>query len=279
MKPARFAYGRPATLEEAVDMLAASDGEGRVLAGGQSLVPLMNLRMSRPGALIDLASVSDLTSVDEADGSWRVGAMVTQDELSRHAAAMEACPLLRAAIPWIGHLQIRTRGTVGGSIAHADPAAELPAVAITLDAVVNVQGTSGPRSIPAAEFFVGPYTTSLQPDEILTSVDFPAHPEHKPAFSEFVRRKGDFAITGLALTRDSGSQFRATAFGVAGTPVRLAAAEEVLAGGDPSPALAAAAGEAAAAEADPWDDAHASEGFRRQLVGTLVRRAVEEVAA
>ena len=284
MKPAPFLYARPQTLDRALRLLAENDGEARVVAGGQSLLPLMNYRFSRPSVLVDLGLVDALRSIAGSDGNIEIGAMVTQRAAELSPDVAEHCPLLTKALPHVGHLQIRTRGTVGGSIAHADPAAELPAVAVTVGADMVANDGERERMIPAREFFLGPFTTALEPGEILVAVRFRAHTNARTAFHEVDRRKGDFAIAGIAAVAEieAGSSHvsdvRLTAFGVAGAPVRLMATEQNVAGRELSPAMIEASANTAREEVEPWSDTRGSAEYRRELVGTLVRRALQDVA-
>ncbi len=280
MKPPPLSYSRPHSLDEALDLLAEHGDEARPLAGGQSLVPMLNHRLSRPGLLIDIGAIAQLQRMERTESGWLIGATVTQRRLERDGTG--GCDLLRLAVPFIGHRQIRARGTVGGSIAHADPAAELPAVALTLDATMVAAGPDGEREIDAASFFVGPYMNSLAEGELLSHVVFgEVPPTARCSFREFARRKGDFAVAGVAaaVATDDGSvtDARLTAFAVGSNPVRLSAAEGVLAGRSIDSALADAA-EAAAAEIEPWDDIHGSAQYRRQLIATLTKRALQDVA-
>jgi len=281
MKPPPFAYCRPHSLDEALEFLAEHGDEARPLAGGQSLVPMLNHRLARPAVLVDIGAIGDLQRMDRNESGWRIGATVTQRRVEREST--EGCDLLRLAMPFIGHRQIRARGTVGGSIAHADPAAELPAVALTLDATMVAAGLDGQREIPAAEFFAGPYMNSLEEDEILSHVTFPTvPPSTRCSFREFARRKGDFAVAGVAAAVDfeDGSVTAAslTAFAVGSNPVRLTGAEAAVAGRHLDEAALTDSAEAAAAEIEPWDDIHGSPQYRRQLVAALLRRALQEVA-
>ena len=281
MKPPPFAYCRPHSLDEALELLAEHGDEARPLAGGQSLVPMLNHRLARPEVLVDIGAIGDLQRMERNESGWLIGATVTQRQVERDGT--EGCELLRLAMPFIGHRQIRARGTVGGSIAHADPAAELPAVALTLDATMVAVGAGGERTIPAAEFFAGPYMNSLDEGEILSHVTFPVLPSTaRCSFREFARRKGDFAVAGVAVAADvangSVSTARLTAFAVGSNPVRLTGAEQTLAGRPLDGAAAADAGEAAATEIEPWDDLHGSPQYRRQLVAALLQRALEEAA-
>jgi len=240
--------------------------------------------LARPSVVIDLGSIPELSVMGTHNGVWQLGAMVTQRTAELSSRLLEDCPLLGKAFPFIGHLQIRTLGTVGGSIAHADPAAELPAVALTLDAELTARSTSGERSIRAVDFFQGPYVNALHPGEILTQITLPAHPRSRSSFEEFVRRKGDFAVAGVAAVADmeddesTVARLRLSAFGVGSTPVRLTNAETVVAGRTLTSDVIGDASEAAAAEVDPWDDIHGSAGYRRKLIAHLVGRALQEVA-
>lgn len=281
MKPPPFAYCRPHSLDEALEFLAEHGDEARPLAGGQSLVPMLNHRLARPGVLIDIGAISELQRMERRTSEWMIGATVTQRRVERES--VEGCELLRLAMPFIGHRQIRARGTVGGSIAHADPAAELPAVALTLGSTMVAVSSGGERSIPASTFFAGPYMNSLEEGEILSHVTFPTvPPTTRCSFREFARRKGDFAVAGVAAAVDfeDGSVTAAslTAFAVGSNPVRLTGAEAAVAGRHLDEAALADSAEAAAAEIEPWDDIHGSPQYRRQLVAALLRRALEEVA-
>ncbi len=281
MKPPPFAYCRPHSLHEALELLAEHGDEARPLAGGQSLVPMLNHRLARPAVLVDIGAIGDLQRMDRNESGWMIGATVTQRRVEQES--VEGCDLLRLAMPFIGHRQIRARGTVGGSIAHADPAAELPAVALTLDATMVATGLDGERAIPAAAFFAGPYMNSLEEGEILSRVTFPTvPPTTRCSFREFARRKGDFAVAGVAAAVDfeDGSVTAAslTAFAVGSNPVRLTSAEAAVAGRHLDEAALADSAEAAAAEIEPWDDIHGSPQYRRQLVAVLLRRALQEVA-
>jgi carbon-monoxide dehydrogenase medium subunit len=281
MKPAPFVYHAPDTLEEALSLLAEHGDDARPLAGGQSLVPMLSLRLARPAHLIDLNAIDELKHVDTTNGTLVVGAMVRQRAGERSDVVRQRCPLLAEAISLIGHPPIRNRGTVGGSIAHADPAAELPAVAVALDAELVARRTSGERTIPAGQFFVGHYTTAIEPDECLTEIHWPTTaPGSGWAFEETARRHGDFAMAGVAATTvldDAGriSQARLALTGVSSQPVRAREAEAVLAGATADRSLFEAAGQAAATAIDPPSDLHASAAYRRHVVAVLVRRALE----
>ena len=283
MKLPYVEYEAPATVAEAVGLLAEHQDEASVLAGGQSLIPLLALRLARPAVLIDINGLGELSGVSTADGWVAVGAMTREYVAEESAVVADAVPLLAAALPLIGHEAIRSRGTIGGSLAHADPAAELPAVALALGAEFVVRSQSGERVIPAAEWFEGYLATSRRADEILVEVRFPAAgPDTGAAFQEVARRHGDFAIVGLAasLTFAGGaiSDARLAFSGVADVPVRAAGAEEFLAGMRPSPELFAEAARRATAGIEPPADLHGSSEYRKKVAATLVRRGLQAAA-
>lgn len=278
MKPAPFDYHRPETLGEALDLLAELGPDARPLAGGQSLIPFMNFRLARPAALVDLNRVEGLAGIACDDEGLTVGAMTRQWDLEHSSETRARCPVLPAALRWVGHTATRARGTVGGSMAHADPAAELPVVAVALDAQMTVAGADGTtRSIPGGDFFLDHYTTALGPGDVLTEVRFPSLPASSGwGFEEFAFRSGDFAIASAAVTLESGDGIRPAARvvlgGVGTTPVRAREAELVLGHGEPTQATWCDAGEAAASEIDPLDD-EIPAGYRRQIVANLVEKA------
>jgi carbon-monoxide dehydrogenase medium subunit len=282
MKPPPFAYARPRSLDEAIATLERYGEEAKPLAGGQSLVPLLNFRLARPSVLVDLQWVDGLDRIEQRDGGLVVGAMVRQRTLERSPAVRSDCPLLVRALAHVGHVQIRNRGTVGGSLAHADPAAELPAVALALEAEVEAAGPEGTRRIDASDLFVGPFTTSLRPHEIVTSIRFPSTRGARTAFLEFALRRGDFALAGVAAVISSPpdeerlSGVALAALGAGPTPLRLRAAEAAMEGRDRSPTAMREAAAAASGEVEPFDDVHADAHLRRDLVGALVTRALEE---
>jgi len=284
MKPPPFEYAAPSTVEEAVALLAKHDGEAKVLAGGQSLMPLLNMRFARPAALVDLRRVAGLGEVREEGGALVIGAMVTKRAVERSALVESRQPLLHAATRWIAHPQIRNRGTIGGSMAQADPAAEYPAVALALDMEFDVAGPGGTRRVPAADFFVTYLTTALEENEVLTAVRVPAFPAGTGwSIQEVARRHGDFAMVGAVATlRVEGGRVanpRVVLFGVGPTPLRASSAEQALAGNAPSEDSFAAAGAAvAAAIEEPLSDVHASGEYRRHLPDVLTRRALAEAA-
>ena len=281
MKLPPFEYACPATLGEAVMLLASHDGEAKPLAGGQSLVPMMAFRIAQPSLLVDLRKLPDLSRIAIDKDGVRLGAMVRWRDIQDDKRLATAHPLLAAAIAHVAHYQIRNRGTVGGSVCHADPAAEMPGIAVTCDAEMNVMGKSGARLIKAPDFFLGALTTALEPDEILTEVRLPAWPTSRRfGFQEFARRRGDFAMSGVALFYDLDPSGRATSahvgvIGVGDRPRRLGEVEAALNGQRIDEATIANAAEAAAAAVEPQDDIHASAAYRRALTGTLVERALK----
>jgi carbon-monoxide dehydrogenase medium subunit len=278
MKPPRFKYCRPETLDEALAVLAEFGHEARPLAGGQSLLPMMNFRLARPAVLVDLERVPGLAVVASQDGEIRVGAMARQATVARDADVGARLPLLAAAIAHVGHHQVRTRGTVVGSMAHADPAAELPALALLLEARLRARRVDAWRDIQAADFWLGPYTTALGDEEMLERVHMPVSGVDAWAFEEIARRNGDRAIAGLAGARIDG-HVRLVGFGVGQTPLRLAAAEAVLRDGAADADVIDAAAAAASAEVDPFSDVHADAEYRREVLATLVRRNLPALLA
>jgi carbon-monoxide dehydrogenase medium subunit len=281
MKPAPFEYHAPESLGDVTALLAEYGDEGKVLAGGQSLVPMLALRLTRFEHIIDLNRVDELRGVSRSNGTLTVKAMTTQRTVEHDAAAGEAVPLLAEAIPLIGHFQIRNRGTVGGSIAHADPASELPAVALALDAELEVAGRDGTRVVPAADFFVGTWTTTVGEDEILSAVRFPVWSGRTGfAVEEVARRSGDFALTGVVAAvelDDAGKVQRAglSFLGMAPTPVRARAAEAALIGNAPSGSDLDEIGRLAVGDTDPTADVHASAEYRKHVGAHLVVRALD----
>jgi carbon-monoxide dehydrogenase medium subunit len=281
MKPPPFEYHLVGSVGEALALLTDHGDEAKVLAGGQSLVPLLALRLARPAHLVDINGVSELATVSDG-GGLTVGALVRHRVAERSLRVRAANPLLADALGLIGHVAIRNRGTIGGSIAHADPAAELPTVLVALDGEVEATSRRGSRWVSASELFRGFLTTSLAPDELLTGVRFPAWAAGTGwSFREFSRRSGDFAIAGVAATvRLDGAgtiaEARIAVSGVAATPVRARNAEAVLAGQVPSDELWAAASQEAAAGLAPPSDIHGSAAYRRHLAAALTRQAVRE---
>jgi carbon-monoxide dehydrogenase medium subunit len=286
MKPPRFEYAAPTTVAEAVSLLQQHESEAKILAGGQSLMPLLNMRLTRPGLLIDLGKVAELRYLRETDGGLAIGAMTTKRTVEDAAVVKSHYPLLHAATQLIGHAQIRNRGTVGGSLAHADPAAEYPALAVAVEAQLRAVGPNGERTIKAAEFYLSYLTTALEPTEILTEVRFPALAKDTGwSCVEVARRHGDFAMTGAVVTVQLGSdgrcaQSRIVLFGVGPTPLRAPAAEQVVIGQPPSEQLWAHAGDKVSEVIEePLSDVHASAEYRRYLAQVLTRRALAEATA
>jgi aerobic carbon-monoxide dehydrogenase medium subunit len=282
MKPAPFEYHRPASLAETFDLLDRYGDEGRILAGGQSLVPALNLRLATPRAVIDINRLPDLDGIRATPEGLAIGALVRQEALERSPLVREHAPLVAAAVPHVGHTAIRARGTVGGSLALADPAAELPACMVALDAMIRVAGRGGPREIPAAEFFRGIYTTALGPGEIVTEVRLPRAPAGwRWGFDELVRRHGDFALAGLAAgLRVAGGapEARLVFLGVGNGPVRARRAEAALAGRPVGADTLAAAARALDGDLDPPGDIHGSPALRRHLAHVLLARMVGRLA-
>ncbi len=281
MKLSPVDYEAPGTVAEALDLLAEHGDEASVLAGGQSLIPLLALRLAQPAVLIDINGVEGLSGVSVTDGWVTIGATTREYMAEESATIAESVPLLAAALPLIGHEAIRSRGTVGGSLAHADPAAELPAVARALNAEFVVRGPSGERVVPAAEWFEGYLTTSRGPDELLTEVRFlAARPGTGTSFQEVARRHGDFAMVGLAtsVTLNAGTitDARLAFAGVSDVPARATAAEELLEGERPTAELFDEAARVAAADIDPPSDLHGSAEYRKKVAAALVRRGLRE---
>jgi aerobic carbon-monoxide dehydrogenase medium subunit len=283
MKLPPVEYEAPTTVADAVDLLAEHLDEASVLAGGQSLIPLLVMRLARPAVLVDINGIDELSGVSATDGWVTVGAMTREYVAEESETVADAVPLLAAALPLIGHEAIRSRGTIGGSLAHADPAAELPAVARALDAEFVVRGPFGERVVPAAEWFEGFLTTARRPDELLTQVRFPAaEPGTGISFQEVARRHGDFAIVGLAasLTLSQGaiSDARLAFAGMSDVPIRAADAEDLLVGETPSAELFEEAARRATGDLDPPGDLHGSPDYRMKVAAALVRRGLREAA-
>jgi aerobic carbon-monoxide dehydrogenase medium subunit len=284
MKLPPFEYACPTTINEAVALLASHDGEAKPLAGGQSLVPMLAFRVASPSLLVDLRKLAELREIKIADGGVTLGAMVRWRDILDDARLRKAHPLLVAAVEHVAHYQIRNRGTVGGSIAHADPAAELPGIVVTCEAKIAVVGKSGARVIEAANFFQGPLITALQADEIITEIRLPAWPQQRRfGFQEFARRRGDFALAAAMLFYDEEAgkvrNAHVGAIGVADRPLRLPAVEQVLNGNTIDDTIIAKAEAAASASVDPHDDIHASSAYRKALIGVMVERALKSAAA
>jgi aerobic carbon-monoxide dehydrogenase medium subunit len=282
MKPAPFDYHAPRQLKEAAELLAKLPN-AKILAGGQSLVPMMNFRYVIADHLVDLAGLQELNGITVADGNLRIGAMTRQRDLEFSDDIAKHCPLMSEALRHIGHRQTRNRGTIGGSLAHADPAAELPAICAAYDATIQAASVRGTRKIEFRDFTTGFMTTALQPDEMIAAVELPIWPHgHGHGFHEFARRHGDFALAGAAALLDVGPdnvvrKAALTLFGVTASPLRLDAAEARLTGRP----LDAAAIRTAAASAwliEPISDIHASGEYRRHLAQVLSLRALNDAA-
>lgn len=290
MKPAAFRYHRAHDVSDAIGLLgelAAAGEDPKLIAGGQSLVPMMNFRLARPTALVDLGALRRdpaLSSIRRTESGLTIGAMVTHRTVEVSVAELGPdFTVLSSAMRWVGHLPIRSRGTVAGSVVHGDAVAEWCLLALLLDAVIVAEGPGGSREIPAAEMFLGFYTTAVEPDEVVTAVRF-TRPAPRAALTEFARRHGDFAIVGAAVCLDAGPDGdrgpltggRVVLGGVAPAPVRVPEAEALLTGGVPGPELFAACGEVAAAVVEPADDAAAGGAYRRRLTRTLVTQALRQ---
>lgn len=278
MKPAPFEYHRPASLAEAFALLDQYGEDGRVLAGGQSLLPTLNMRLATPRAVIDINRVPGLDGIEMTRDGLVIGALARHEAVERAALVREHAPLIAAAMPYVGHAAIRARGTFGGSLALADPAAELPACVVALDATIRVRSRHGERDVPAAEFFRGIYTTALEPGELIIAVAVKPAPGWRSGFDELARRHGDFALAGLAaharVERDTLREARLVFFGVGTGPVRASAAEAALVGRRADAAALASAGQALDADLDPPADIHGPPALRRHLARVLLARVV-----
>jgi carbon-monoxide dehydrogenase medium subunit len=284
VKPAKFEYHAPASVGEALATLTRYDGEARVLAGGQSLVPMMNFRLAQPKAVVDLNRIAELAFIEEEGEVVRIGSMTRQRRLEFDPLIAAKLPLLREALRWVGHLPTRSRGTIGGSIAHADPSAEIPMVLQALEGEIIARGPQGERRILAQDLFRAALTTSLTPLEIITEVRFSAMPvQAAHAIEEFARRKGDFAIAAIAvvLTRDGErcTKARLATAGVGPASIRLRDAEDVLEQQGLGAAAIEAAADKAAAQVDPISDLNGSAEYRRHLTGVLTSRAILKAIA
>jgi aerobic carbon-monoxide dehydrogenase medium subunit len=284
VKPPVFEYTAVGSIDEALAELEQHGDAAKLLAGGQSLVPLLNMRLASPERLVDLNRVAELAYVTERAGGLAVGAMTRQRAVERSALAALRVPLLADALPWVGHFQIRNRGTVGGSLSHADPAAELPAVAVCLDARFTARGPAGERILPAEGFFRSQLTTALTPTELLTEVWFPMSPRGSgSAWMELARRHGDYALVGVAvvvtLAGDRIGEAKLALTGVGDRPIRAREAEIRLAGESLTPSVLAEAADAVRRAIDPGSDIHATAAYRRHVAGVLTGRAIRVAAA
>ncbi len=281
MKPPAFEYVVAETVEEATARLAEYGDDARPIAGGQSLVPMMNFRLVSPAVLIDIRKIAPPDTIEEADGHVRIGALTRHRALETSPLIADRFPVVTAAMKHVAHLAIRNRGTIGGSLCHADPAAELPAIAVLLDARISVARQGGERTIEARDFFEGALWTAVGDDEIVTRIDLPLLPPGAGwGFHEFARRHGDFGLAGAAatVTKSAGraTEVRIALLGVGETPVRAHAAEALLTGSDFGPDAVAAAAVAVRDGIDPTDDLHASADYRRHLAGVLAERALAD---
>ncbi len=284
MKPPRFTYHDPRERREVLALLNTYQDDAKLLAGGQSLLPLLNMRLAQPAHLIDINHISDLSYIREQNGEIIIGALSRHRDVEHSQLLQAYCPLLVEAISFVGHAPIRSRGTIGGSLAHADPAAEIPAVLVALNGFVHVESQDGMREIAAAEFFTGQLQSALTSRELLTAVRFPVAPARSGAvFLEVSRRHGDYALVGVAaqLSFDQHGAItdaRVALMGVADTPVRAAASESLLLNAQSEQELFKYAAERAIVDLDPPSDLHATTEYRRQVTITLVERALREAS-
>jgi carbon-monoxide dehydrogenase medium subunit len=282
VKPSAFTYHRPDSIGEAIEILDANPDEAKILAGGQSLVPVMNFRLATPEQLVDVNRVAELTGLERTNGHLRLGALTRHRELLSRPEIREHCALLAQAAVYIGHPQIRSLGSLGGSLAHADPSAELPGVMVALGATIVVRGPAGERRIPAGEFFVSYFTTVLEPAEVLTAVEIPVPTGRSGSgFGEVAARFGDFAMAGAAAIvgvapDDTITELRVVCTSVADTPVLMSAAAAGLIGQRPTPGLLAELAEKVREQLDPSATLKASAEYKRRTAGVLAARAVEQ---
>ena len=287
MKPAKFDYYAPATRDEVLELLGQHGYDAKVLAGGQSLMPMMNLRLARPAVVVDINRVEGLSGISSDGGGMTIGAMTRQREIERSAEVAAHFPVISAAIPHIAHFQIRNRGTIGGSLAHSDPAAEIPALCLALDAEMTAASSGGERTISARDFSLGLLTTALEPEELLTQVRLPSldgDGDWHWGFREVCRRDGDFALCGaITLVRldsnDVCREARIAVFGVGDGPVRASEAEASLVGRAVDADARADAAALVSAAVDPGADIHASSEYRKEVSGVMARRALEDACA
>jgi CO/xanthine dehydrogenase FAD-binding subunit len=278
MKPAAFDYIAPKSLEAAVAALAAANGDGKVLAGGQSLMPLLNFRMARPAVVIDLMHIPGLSFIELRDDKVAIGAMTRHADLEFSELVAAKLPVMATAMRHVAHLAIRNKGTIGGSLSHADPAAELPMLAVFYGATIKVQGPEGRRDIPAEDFFISALTNCLDAEEIVFEIDFPIPASHTGwAFEEVARRFGDFALASIAVSFEvldrQIADARVAVMGVADTPRRLREAEVALQGLQDSPEAAAGFAEVVRSCLPPESDIHVSAEYRKNLIGALAKKA------
>ena len=284
MKLPRFEYQSPDTIDEVLALLAEHGDEAKVMAGGQSLVPLLAMRLARPAQIVDINRVGGLSAIDERNGELAFGALVRERAAERSAVVQDRLPLLAEALPYIGHAAIRTRGTVGGTVAHADASAEIPCVLAALDGSIVARSTRGDHTIAAADFFQGHFTTALDDDECVVEVRLPAaNPSAGYAFQEVARRHGDFALVGVAAMLALGddgrvADSRIALMGVADVPHRARAAESELIGASPTADAFAAVAQTATTDLTPGSDIHGSAAYRRHLAAVMVRRTLATAA-
>lgn len=281
MKPPAFAYAAPESLDETLMLLREHGDDAKILAGGQSLVPMMNFRMAQPSVLVDIGRVPGLDAISAGDGALTIGAMARQAAVEASAEVAAACPVIKQASRHIGHVATRARGTFGGSAAHADPAAEIPSLLCALDATITARGSRGDRVIAADDLFEGYFTTALTPDEVLTEITIPASSATRAAFLEVARRHGDFALVSVAAAvRMNGATVtsaRIVLGGVADVPVRATDAEAALAGAPLDDVRAVEAGRLAMTGLSPSSDIHATGRYRTRTAGVLVERALKQI--
>ncbi len=284
MKPPQFEYHDPRGVADAVELLAEHGEDAKVLAGGQSLVPLLNFRLASPDHLIDLGRIGSLGYVTRSDGRLRIGTMTRQATLEASPLVAEHWPLLTEALGFVAHAQIRNRGTIGGSVSHADPAAELPAAFTALDATFHLRSKARERSVGVEDFFITHLTTAIEPDELLVEIEVPPLPPGTGwAFSEYARRHGDFALGGaaalLTVADDVCKRARISLLAATDTPLRVPAAERVLEGQPITQESTAEAARVAVADINPTGDIHGGSEYRKQLIEGMVRRAIDKATA
>ena len=281
MRPPPFSYTDPSTVDEALGLLAEHGDDAGILAGGQSFVPLLNFRLARPTVIVDINRIAELDYIEQKNGALEIGALTRHRAVEQSALVSETCPLLSEAIAHVGHVQIRNRGTVGGSLAHADPAAELPAVVTALGGNLRLRSASGERALAPGDFFVSSLSTAIEPGEMLVAVELPAWPaETATCFTEFSRRQGDFALAGAgaALAFGDGGRVERAGLALMGVGDRpfdgSAIANELLCGETPSEAAVQAVAERVQSDVEPSSDMHAPADYRRHLADVMTRRAL-----
>lgn len=281
MKPAPFDYAAPTSIDAACTLLAEAGGGATVLAGGQTLMPLLNLRMSQPFIILDINKIEALKGIARVEGATRIGPMTRQCDVITNDVLARDLPVLVQAVQHVGHHQTRNRGTIGGSIALGEPAAELPATSVALGAVIEARSTRGTRQIPASEFYLGPYMNALEPDELVTGITFPDWPKgHITLFKELAQRPGDFALVGivgaLVTEGDKITRVGLAWFGMGPTPIKAKTAEQMLLGQSIDAIDPQAVAERAIADTSPFDDHHASAEYRRTVGKRIFARALRE---